>query len=123
MDEQERIKRLRESAISMEVGDANDRSAITGMMPIGGLLHIIKENGIYECKLADHIDPERTNPNVPNVQQKILSIGSSSDLTARTLLTAKSLFEPKFLLEDFDCAAAISLGSGPINFLAERRSG
>lgn len=118
MDEQERIKRIRESALSMEVGDANDRSAITGMMSIGGLLHIIKENGIYECRLADDIDPQRTNPNVPNVQQKILSIGSNSDLTARTLLTAKQLFDPKFLLDGIDTVSAITLSLSALKDIA-----
>ncbi len=102
----------------MEVGDATDKSAITGMVPIAGILHIIKGDGIYVCRLADDIDPKRTNPNVPNVQQKILSIGSNSELTARTLLTAKRLFEPKFLPDTFDSISAITLSFAALKDLA-----
>jgi hypothetical protein len=85
------IDRRREAAVMMDVGAADDTGAIKEVFGIGGVLHIIKERGIYICKLADEIDPARTNPNIPNVQQRVLTYGTDSVLVRQTLLTAKKL--------------------------------
>lgn len=93
----------------MEIGSADDSSAITAMLPIGDVLYTIKEHGIYAVKLADSIDPERHNPNIPNTQQRVLAYGSESKLVGRTLLTAKSLINKTYLPQSFECERAIKL--------------
>jgi hypothetical protein len=102
------IDRQREAGGSMRIGTEDD-GAIKSMFPIGGVLHIIKERGIYVVKLADNIDPERTNPNIPNTQQRVLTYGSDSELVGLTLLTAKKLFNDKFLPKFFDPELALVL--------------
>jgi hypothetical protein len=118
MEEKRPIDRIRDSAVTMQVGGPDDLSAITEMVPIEGILHFVKEKSIYACKLADTIDPGRTNPHIPNVQQKVLALGSDSLLVGRTLLTAKELFHDHFLPESFDCKAALALAFGALKDLA-----
>ncbi|MDA9446010.1 MULTISPECIES: hypothetical protein [Bradyrhizobium] len=101
------IDHLRDSAMSMEVGPPGGR--ITEMVKIGERLHTVKTDSIYRIMLADEIDPGRTNINVPNSQQKVLDYGSDSPLVAKTLLTAKQLFEKGFLDPDFESTKAIEL--------------
>jgi hypothetical protein len=102
----------------MNVGAADDPSAITDMIPIRNILHIIKENGIYACQLADNIDPSRTNPHVPNVQQRVLTLGSDSELAGRTLLTANALFREHHFLPSFDHEAGVALAFDALKELA-----
>jgi hypothetical protein len=109
MTEKRSIDRRREAAMSVEVGADGDTSPITGMITIGGILHIVKSEGIYEIRLADEIDPQRVNPNIPNTQRRVLRLGSDSELVGRTLLTAKKLFDPKFVRPGVDCVGALSL--------------
>lgn len=112
------IDRMRESAMSMRVGTPDDPSAITEMIPIGDILHVVKEKGIYACQLADAIDPGRTNPHVPNIQQRVLALGSESPLAGRTLLTAKELFHEHFLPDSFDRKAGLILAFDALKDLA-----
>ena len=69
----------------MEIGTSDDQSAVTGIFPIGDNLYVVKERGIYEVKLADRIDPNRTNIAIPNTQQKVLNYGSEAPVVGRTL--------------------------------------
>jgi hypothetical protein len=118
MESKRPIDRIRNSAVSMIVGGPDDPSPIVEMLPIEGIMHFVKEKSIYACKLADNIDPERTNPHIPNVQQKVLAIGSDSLLVGRTLLTAKQLFHEHFLPASFDCKAALALTFDALKNLA-----
>jgi hypothetical protein len=118
MDEKRPIDRRREAGGMMSVGTAGDTSAIKEVIPIGGTLHIVKEKGIYACKLADQIDPERSNPNIPNVQQRVLAYGTESNLVRQTLLTAKKLFNPSYLSSSFDHEAALVLAFEALKDLA-----
>jgi hypothetical protein len=102
MAERRPIDVLRNSAKSGQIGSDGDNSAITDMIPIGDTLYFVKERGIYAMQLADQIDPKRTNVAIPDTQQLILAIGSSDPIVARTLLTAHTLFEKKFLGPAFD---------------------
>ncbi|MCR6732599.1 MAG: hypothetical protein NVV83_00135 [Afipia sp.] len=112
------IDRIRESAMSMSVGTPDDQTPITEMIGLGGILYIIKEGGVYATQLADKIDPQRTNASVPNVQQRILSIGSSSELVGKTLLTARELLNPTFLPAGFDKEAGLTLALSALKDLA-----
>lgn len=107
MSEKRPIDRLRESAGRMEIGTADDSSAITAMLSMGDVLYTIKEYGIYAVKLADSIDPKRQNPHVPNTQQRVLAYGSESELVGRTLLTASKLFNETYMPSSFNCEQAI----------------
>lgn len=100
------IDQLRDSAGSMKVG-SEEEGALTGFVQFNGRLLVIKEKAVYEVKMADDIDPERINPDIPNSQQRIFSIGSGDRLLGCTLLTAHELFQPKFLPDWVDCEAAM----------------
>jgi hypothetical protein len=101
------IDREREAAASIKVGTEED-GAIKAVFPIGNVLHVIKERAIYIVRLADDIDPGRTNKDMPNIQQKVLPYGSESKLVGQTLLTAKKLFNEKFLPKSFDHERALT---------------
>lgn len=61
---------------------------------------MVKERAIYRLLMADDIDPDRENINIPNSVQLTLSAGSDSDLVARTLLTADELFPKAYFAEE-----------------------
>jgi hypothetical protein len=109
MVERRPIDLLRDSALQMDVGAENDRSPIREMCVIGGSMHVIKDQGIYRIQLADEIDPQRTNPAIPNTQQQVLSYGTDCTFVCQMLMTAKRLFDCKVLGDAFDCARAIDL--------------
>jgi hypothetical protein len=96
MVEKRPIDRMRESGGSMEIGTPDDRSPVSLAVEVDEKLYVVKAKGIYEIKLADQIDPQRTNPNVPNTQQKIHPYGSENEIVSRTLLTAIELTKQNF---------------------------
>jgi hypothetical protein len=98
----------RESAAFMNVGSPDDLSPITAMIVIGKKMHVVKASSKYEVRLADDIDPGRTNPSIPNTQQKVLSIGSDAEVVGRILLTANALMK-KYYLPNIDCDEALQL--------------
>jgi hypothetical protein len=57
------IDTLRDGAASLEIKTPGDDSAILEMISTGDRLLVVKGKGIYEVKLADEVDPERTNIN------------------------------------------------------------
>ena len=79
---------------------------------------MIKEHSIYEITMADAIDPGRTDPNVPNTQQRVLSYGSKDDIVARTLLTADALTRGRMLADDVPNDQIISLSFRALTHLA-----
>lgn len=102
MVEKRPIDALRDSGGVMNIGGADDSSAVTDLIPIGDHLYIVKANGIYEVQLADQIDPQRTKIEIPNTEQRVLAYGSDNEIVARTLLTAQTLFRTTFLGSAFD---------------------
>lgn len=109
MSEKRPIDIQREGAVQIEVNAPDDDSAITDIIQIGDSLHAIKQKGIYQIRLADEVDPKRTNPKVPNTYQRVLGYGSENEIVARTLLTAKNLFDPAYLGSSFDQGRALLL--------------
>lgn len=63
---------------------------------------MIKERATYEIRMADMIDPDRTNDKIPNIQQRVLSVGSTSPLLQKILLSSALLFDETYL-RDLDC--------------------
>jgi hypothetical protein len=109
MEEKESIDKIRNSGGYAEIGTPED-GAILEMVNIGEKLLVIKERAIYEYILADSIDPERTNINLPNSIQKIvMNQGAESQLVSKSFLTAKSLFQSNFLEDSININKLINL--------------
>ena len=108
MTDKRPIDRSRESAKTMEVGTLEE-GAVKEMIPIGSTLYVVKERAIYIIKLADQIDPQRSNANIPDTQQKFASEGYDSDRVCRILLTGRELFNKSYLLPEIDCERGLSI--------------
>lgn len=104
------IDKLRDGAGAFEINTPDDETAISGMISIGDeRLLIIKGKGIYEIKLADQIDPKRTNKNVPNTIQKVLPYGSDDPWVGSVLLTAEELLKKSIIGEHVDCDKILNM--------------
>ncbi len=97
MENKRPIDVLRESSGSAEIG-TNEEGKIIEMFELKDRLIIIKEKAIYEFMLADSVDPNRLNPDLPkNMQRLIIAQGTDSEIVSRTFLTAKKMVTPQFL--------------------------
>ena len=103
------IDKLRDSDLETIIGTADDRSRITEFITVDDALFVVKEDGVYEVKFADQIDPDRTNASVPNTNQKVLGYGSESEWVGRTLLTANTMLNKNFLPDGVNVERAFSL--------------
>ena len=88
------IDRQRESALTLEVG-GEDGSPITDLLSTKDSLYVLKANGVYQVKMADDIDPERTNPNIYTLSQQVIGAGTDHSIVSTILLTTKFLFDTK----------------------------
>ena len=86
------IDKLRNSAATIRVG-GDDSSEIVGMLSTSDGLYVLRASSVHRVRLADEIDPDRTNISIPNVSQSVLDEGSNNDIVATILLTAKELFD------------------------------
>lgn len=84
----------RDAAITLEIG-GDDKSAAKEFLSTADSLYINKETGVFKIQLADDIDPGRTNANIPNLSQQVLTDGYDNEVVARILLTAKILFDER----------------------------
>ena len=91
-DKRRPIDKLRDGAASLEIKTPGDDSAILEMISTGDRLLVVKGKGIYEVKLADKVDPKRTNINVPNTIQRVLPYGADDPWVGAVLLTGHHLF-------------------------------
>jgi hypothetical protein len=110
------IDKVRNSGLSMTLPP--DTGGITDMGEINGALHMIGGSAIYRVRLADEIDPERTNIAIPNTHQKVLSYGTDFPYVRQTLMTARRLFSNKVLRPAFDCKTGINLSFEALQDLA-----
>lgn len=91
MKDKKPIDRKRESSGMADIGTKED-GAIEQMIKIGERLIILKEKSIYEFMMADDVDPERTNINLPsNIHKRLIDKGSESEMVGRVFLTANTL--------------------------------
>lgn len=93
------IDRVRDGAGMLTVGTEID-GVLTGMVALSDVAFMVKERAIYRLLMADDIDPDRENINIPNTVQLTLPAGSDSDLVARTLLTADELFPKAYFAQE-----------------------
>lgn len=101
------VDRLREGGGSININTPEDQSAITSMLSIKDTLLAVKQRGIYQIRMADQIDPERSNPQVPNTVQRLSQFGSDEKFIGKVLLTANNLFSKKNILSNIDCETAM----------------
>ena len=99
----------------IQVGNGEE-GAIKCMMEINGQLFCITEKSIHSIMLADTIDPKRTNPTIPNSQQKVFPYGTNDPFVGRTLLQAKELFVDFALPATINTTKAVSIA---FSFLKE----
>jgi hypothetical protein len=77
----------RDGGGSFDLDNPADGSPIREMLSLSDRLLLVTEKCTYEVKLADQIDPKRTNPNLPhNVRRKLLDYGINSDELRMLLL-------------------------------------
>jgi hypothetical protein len=87
----------------------DDGSPIREQIVLGDRLLMITEKCIYAIQMADQIDPDRTNPNLPhNFQQKLFDHGVNSELLCRSLLHAKVMFRKEFQLIEIERAMQLA---------------
>ncbi len=103
------IDKLRDGAFSMKIRTPDDESAISEMISTGDRMLILKGKGIYETKLADEVDPERTNIDVPNTIQRVIPFGTDSAWVGAVVLTAYQLFHSSISSIDIDREKAFAI--------------
>lgn len=103
------IDAIRDSAGSLEINTPDDDSAISEMISTGDRLLVVKGKGIYEVKLADQVDPKRTNIAIPNTIQKIIPYGVDAPWVSAVILTAHHLFHSSCSPSLVDCVKAFTL--------------
>lgn len=106
------IDKLQNAAASLEIRTPGDDSAILEMISTGDRLLVVKGKGIYEVKLADQVDPNRANINVPNTIQRVLSYGADDPWVGAVLLTGHQLFSSS-------CSPSIVAGNSAFGLLLE----
>lgn len=108
-DKHRLIDKLRDGAFSMEIRPPDDDSAISEMISTGDRLLVLKGKGIYETKLADEVDPERTNIDVPNTVQRVIPFGMDTAWIGAVILTAHQLFHSSFSPIEIDSEKAFAI--------------
>jgi hypothetical protein len=102
------IDRIRNSALSIKIGEVGDGRICT-MIDMQRSLFSIHEHAINAVQLAEQIDSQRTSATVPNTHQEILSMGAQDPEVARTYLTAHALFKSIHLGDQFDKKRSLEL--------------
>jgi len=70
-------------------------SAVKDLLSTGVSLYAITETAVIKIQTADNIDPRRTNLDIPNLSQQLLSAGYDDEILARILITAMYLFDER----------------------------
>lgn len=118
MTDQKEIDKKRDAALWMEVGDKSDQSQRVPMT-VADKLYMISAKAIYQISLADQIDPDRKNIHIPNAQKQVLKHGYDNPVIGQVLFTAKTFFDKKFLVKDFDCDFALNKAFEATKILTE----
>lgn len=90
------IDRIRDSGGSAKIPEGHGN--VVSMKGIGSKMYFLAEKGVTSGVMADHIDPERTNPNIPFVvQRNELAYGLDTPFMQRTLCAAFELVDQTHL--------------------------
>lgn len=103
-----RIDKIRESAGSTTIPPGHGN--IVAVKVINGRMYFLAERGLTSAVMADHIDPERTNPDIPLVVHRVeLPFGAEHRFMQRTVGAAFELIDPTYLPISVDQHAALML--------------
>lgn len=103
-----RIDRMRDSAGSTTIPPGHGN--IVAVKVINDRMYFLAERGLTSAVMADHIDPERTNPDIPLVVHRVeLSYGAEHRFIQRTVGAAFELIDPTYLPINVDQHAALML--------------
>ena len=105
----------RDGGFRFSIGEEAD-GPVSAMIVIGDDSLIVTRKSIQQIRLADSVDPERENSDIPNSQQKVLSYGSDDPLVGRTFLQADELFKDHALPDSINRTEALTIS---LNFLKE----
>lgn len=92
VDNKKRKLPHRDEGKKFDIGKESD-GPLSNMVAIGDDFFIVTRKSIQKLILADVVDPDRENPNIPDTQQKVLSYGSDEMFVGKTLLQANELFK------------------------------
>lgn len=99
----------RESGGGADIGTSQE-GAIIELIPVGARLIIVKEKALYELIMADDVDPERTNYDLPQTIHKlVLNQGWNSETVSKVFLTAKTFFKGTYFTKSVDTEYALGL--------------
>ncbi len=114
------IDRKRNSGGSFKVGEAGEINR--AMITTSTVMYNVTDRAVYAVQMADQIDPDRTNINLPQiVPQRVLEFGAEATFVARTFMTAGVLFDRTYLGQTFDVDAGKSLALEVAKRLASMR--
>jgi hypothetical protein len=83
---------------------------IVAMMAMEHRLYLIGEHGVSSGVMADQIDPERQNADIPQVvQRREMNYGVDAPFIQQTLCAAVALVDATYLPEGFPREAALTL--------------
>jgi hypothetical protein len=101
---------MRDAAGSFTIDNPEDGTPIREMFALKRRFLLMTEKCTYELQLADSIDPERTNPDLPhNVRRKLVDYGVAAAPLRKTVLQAKALFRDGFLPIDIHAAQDLAV--------------
>jgi hypothetical protein len=90
------IDRMRDSGGSAKIPEGN--GTLVGSKVIGSRIYFLAEKGVTSAVFADHVDPDRTNPDIPFVvQRQELNYGLDTIFIQRTLCVAFKLVDETYL--------------------------
>ena len=110
MEKGRSIDSIRQRGGQINIGTPED-GAILEMINLNGRIFAIKERSVYELLQADDIDPQRVNPQIPRMTQRlIVKLGTESEILSRTFLAAKTILRKEYLPSiDVDKALTLTL--------------
>lgn len=107
----------RDEAMSFTIGNGGEHAK--EMISLGDRMLTITDKSVFETKLADQIDPGRTDINIPKaVQARVIAYGSDHAIVCQTLLTAKALLGEGWLKNGFDKQAGLRIALQAAEHLA-----
>ena len=111
------IDRMRDSAGSAKIPDGYGKAV--SMKVIGSRIYFLAERGVTSGVMADQIDPERTNPNIPQVVQRAeLAYGLDTPFVQRTLCAAFELVDQTHLPDRVNQDDLLTMSLGVASALA-----
>lgn len=111
------IDRIRDSGGSARIPEGHGNAVAVKVF--GSRMYFLAERGVTSAVMADQIDPERTNANIPPVVQRTeLAYGLDTPFLQRTLCAAFELIDQTHLPDHVDKDALLTMALGVASDLA-----